>query len=94
MWEIAGDTVLAKYFELENIWQKNWIPTDEVVVIKNYWIDGSDRDLTLRVWNADIHGKNRLFAAGEAGGMERWVFALPPGEAASLAHTTNATPNS
>ena len=77
MWKVVGDATLAKYFELENIWQKEWRPTSDVAVISNYWNDGDERDLVLQIWETNIHGKSKTFAAGEAGGMERWVFALP-----------------
>ena len=91
MWEVVGDSILAKYFELENIWQKEWIATEQVAIIRNYWHDGADRDLVLRIWETYIHGRKKSFAASEAGGMERWVFALPANEVESLVHSTNAT---
>jgi hypothetical protein len=89
MWNIVGDSLLTKFFELENIWQKKWIGTEQVAIISDYWPDGDNRDLILRIWEADIHGKIKSFAAGEAGGMERWVFALPDNDVEFLSKSKN-----
>ena len=91
MWEVVGDSILARYFELENIWQKKWIGTEKVAIISGYWSDGDNRDLVLRIWETDIHGIVKAFAASEAGGMERWVFALPVTDVEFLNHTKNKT---
>ena len=87
MWVVVGDSILTRYFELENIWQKKWAGTEQIAVIKDYWHDGDDRDLILQVWVTEIHGRTKSFAASEAGGMERWVFALPENEVELLAHS-------
>jgi len=91
MWEVVGDSILARYFEHENIWQKEWIATEQVAIIRNYWHDCDDCDLALRIWEINIHGRTKSFAASEAGGMERWVFALPENEVEFLAHSKNET---
>jgi hypothetical protein len=91
MWVVVGDSILARYFELENIWQKEWIATEQVAIINGYWHDGDDRDLVLRIWATDIHGRPKSFAVSEAGGMGRWVFAVPANEVELLVHSSNAT---
>jgi len=89
MWNTVGDNILTRYFELENIWQKNWIETEQLAIISDYWPEGDNRDLILRIWQVDIHGKVKSFAAGEAGGMERWVFALRDNDVEFLSHSKN-----
>lgn len=84
MWEIVDDSILARYFEFENIWQKEWIATDQIAIIKDYWHSGGDRDIALQIWKTDIHGKTKSFAASEVGCMNRWVFALPADEVFNL----------
>lgn len=91
MWKVVGDSILAKYFEFESVWQKEWISTEQVAIIRNYWRDGADRDLVLRIWEAYIHGRKKSFAASEAGGMGRWVFALPANEVEFLVDSKNTT---
>ena len=94
MWEVVEDRILAKYFEFENIWQKEWIATEQVAIIRGYWHDDVNGDLVLQVWETDIHGRIKLFAASEAGGMGRWVFALFANKPEFLVHSTNATSKS
>ena len=76
MWEIVGDSTLRNHFENQNIWSTPWSDTGTSIVIENYWPHGRESDLHLRIWSVKINNKEKLFAAGEAGGMERWVFAL------------------
>ncbi|CAN7333588.1 hypothetical protein LJR071_001778 [Pseudomonas sp. LjRoot71] len=91
MWNTVGDNILTSFFELENIWQKNWIGTEQVAIIRDYWPEGDNRDLVLRIWEVDIHGKIKPFAAGEAGGMGRWVFALRDNDVEFLSRSKNGT---
>jgi len=72
-WIIAGDAQLARYFEQENVWSKEWkraIGKHAVV------LDHNGVELNLTIWEATFNGRRKCFAADEVSNSV-WVFALP-----------------
>jgi hypothetical protein len=71
-WSIASDVQLARYFERENVWSREWKPvTDETVTV----LDHREQELSLPVWQATFNGQVKRFAADEVSNGV-WVFAL------------------
>jgi hypothetical protein len=71
-WTIASDVQLARYFERENVWSRQWKPvTGETATV----LDHSERELRLPVWQATFNGQVKRFAADEVSNGV-WVFAL------------------
>lgn len=71
-WTIASDVRLARYFERENVWAREWKPvTDETATV----LDHREQELSLPVWQATFNGQVKRFAADEVSNGV-WVFAL------------------
>jgi hypothetical protein len=72
IWTIARDAQLARYFEHENVWSKEWKPVaGELATVVGH----RDEELKLPVWEATFKGKRKRFAAEEVSN-NTWVFAL------------------
>lgn len=71
-WHEANDLVLARYFEGENVWAKNWERIDARALVPDHY----GGELELVVWQASFGGRREQFAAAEVSNAV-WVFALP-----------------
>ncbi|MBT2142966.1 MULTISPECIES: hypothetical protein [unclassified Rhodanobacter] len=72
-WVIAGDAQLARYFEQENVWSKEW---ERAAGKYAAVLDHNDGELNLPIWEATFNGRRKCFAADEVSNSV-WVFALP-----------------
>ena len=72
-WKLTDDEDLARYFEMENIWEKKWtkIHGKAVTVVGH---DG--RVVNLQMWSSKFNGVVKEFAADEVSNNV-WLFAIP-----------------
>ncbi len=72
-WHVAGNQELARYFEMENVWSKDWT---RVADERAHVLVGEGVELNLAVWEAVFNRSTKRFAADEVSNGV-WVFALP-----------------